>query len=254
MKRLLLASVAAVMFVPGGGVWAADMAVKAPPAPYVAPTFNWTGFYIGGNVGGGWLTAPVTDNFTGVNVGTPSQGAFIGGGQVGYNWQFSPYGVFGVEGFFDGVADNNNNNSITFLGLDGHTFQASASTNWVATAAARLGVTSPVWDRWLLYVKGGGGWIQTQGSLGDLTTGASISNSQTHGGWVFGVGLEYAFAPNWTAKVEWQYLGLEDFSVGPGIVGDAIRIENGSVNTLTFGINYLFNYGYGAPAPVVSRY
>ena len=69
------------------------------------------------------------------------------------------------------------------------------------------------------------------------------------------VGIEYAFAPNWTGKVEGQYLGLNDFTVGPGVLGDSLRVRSASVNTLTFGINYLFNWGAGYPAPpVVGRY
>jgi outer membrane immunogenic protein len=253
MKRLLLASVAAMMFVPGGGVRAADMAVKAPPPPVAPPTFSWTGFYIGGNVGGGWINAPLTDNLTGLDVGTPGAGSFIGGGQVGFNWQFSPYWVFGIEGFFDGVS-NNNNGTATFVGLNGDTLQATAATNWAATATARFGVTSPYLDHWLLYFKGGGGWIQTQGSLTDLNTGASISNNDTHGGWVAGVGLEWALTQNVTARVEYQYIGLSNFSVGPGLVGDSIRVENASFSTATFGLNYLFNWGLPAAPPVVSRY
>jgi len=253
MKRLLLASVAAVMLVPGGGVRAADLAVKAPPPPPPPPAFSWTGFYVGGNVGGGWATVPITNTFTG-NEGTGGNGSFIGGGQVGFNWQFSPWGVFGGEFFIDAVS-NNNNNSITFLGLNGNTFQASASPNWIATATGRLGVTGPAWDHWLLYVKGGGGWINTDAALTNLNTGGSVSVSNTRDGWVFGVGIEYAFAPNWTAKVEWQYLGLNDFNVGPGVVGESFAVQNASINTLTFGLNYLFSWGgYQAPPPVVSRY
>jgi outer membrane immunogenic protein len=255
MKRLLLASVAAAMFVPGGGVWAADMAVKAPPPPPPPPpAFSWTGFYIGGNVGAGWARAPLTDNFTGLEVGPADSGAtFIGGGQIGFNYQFSPWTVFGAEWFFDGVS-NNNNGSATFIGVNGNTLQATASANWVMTATARFGVTTPQLPNWLLYWKGGGGWVQTQGSVADLNTGASISSSDTHGGWVAGIGLEWAFSPNWTAKVEYQYLGLEDFTVGPGIVGDSVRVHDASISTATFGINYLFNWGLPAGPPVVSRY
>jgi outer membrane immunogenic protein len=255
MRRLLLASVAAVMFLPGGGVRAADMAVKAPPPPPIAPAFSWTGFYIGGNVGAGWSRAPITDNFTGLEVGPADSGTtFIGGGQLGFNYQFSPFWVIGAEWFFDGVS-NNNNATATFLGVNGNTLQATASANWVTTATARLGVTTPYLDHWMLYFKGGGGWIQTQGSLTDLNTGGSISSSDTHGGWVAGVGMEWAFSQNWTARIDYQYLGLEDFTLGPGIVGDSIRVHDASISTWTFGINYLFNWGFQAPPPpVVGRY
>jgi outer membrane immunogenic protein len=256
MKRLLLASVAAVMIIPGGSVWAADMAVKAPPPPPPPPpSFSWTGFYIGGNVGAGWARAPITDQFTGLEVGPADSGAaFIGGGQVGFNYQFSPYWVFGIDWFFDGVS-NNNSGSATFLGVNGNTLTATASANWITTATGRIGVTTPYLDHWLLYWKGGWGWVNTQGTLTDLNTGGSISNSDTREGWVAGIGMEWAFSPNWTAKIEYQYLGLDNFDVGPGVFGDAIRVHDASISTWTFGINYLFNWG-GFPAgpPVVSRY
>jgi outer membrane immunogenic protein len=254
MKRLLLASVAALMLIPGGAR-AADMAVKAPPpAPPPPPAFSWTGFYVGGNVGGAWITAPSVDTFAG-NIGSvEGNGSFIGGGQVGFNWQFSPYWVFGAEFFMDAVS-NDNNGTITFRGLNGNTFQASAEANWIATATGRLGVTAPIWDHWLLYAKGGGGWINSQAALTNLTTGGSASTSQTRDGWVVGVGIEWAFAQNWTGKFEWQYLGLNDFSVGPGVLGDTVTVRNASVNTLTFGLNYLFSWGgFPSAPPVVSRY
>jgi outer membrane immunogenic protein len=257
MKRLLLASVAAAVIIPGGSVWAADMAVKAPPPPPPAPpAFSWTGFYIGGNVGVGEARAPFSDTFTGFEGNADSSATFIGGGQVGFNYQFSPYWVFGAEWLFDGVSNNNNGNAI-FVGPNGNALQATASANWITTATARVGVTTPYLPNWLLYWKGGGGWIQTQGTLTDLTTGGSISNTETRGGWVAGIGMEWAFSQNWTAKIEYQYLGLDNFSVGPGIIGDTIRVHDANISTWTFGINYLFNWGnWGGPPPppVVSRY
>jgi outer membrane immunogenic protein len=253
MKRLLLASVAAVTLF-SGGARAADMAVKAPPPPPPPPpAFSWTGFYVGGNVGGGWFTAPSLDTTFRGNIGSAEgNGSFIGGGQVGFNWQFSPYAVFGGEFFMDAVS-NDNSNSITFLGLNGNTFQASAQANWIATATGRLGITAPIWDHWLLYAKGGGGWLNTQAALTNLNTGGSISTSSTRDGWVVGVGIEWAFSQNWTGKIEWQRLELNDFSVGP-VLGDTLNVRNANINTLTFGINYLFSWGgYSAP-PVVGRY
>lgn len=92
MKRLLLVSAATIAFVvPGAGLRAADMAVKAPPAPaYVPPpSVNWTGFYIGGNIGGGAATETITD-VSGLTVGSLSELSFIAGGQIGYNYQFTP--------------------------------------------------------------------------------------------------------------------------------------------------------------------
>ena len=75
MKRLLLTSAAAVALVAyGTGVQAADMAVKAPPVPYIPPQFNWTGFYVGGNVGVGAVTGTVDDA---VSVATARKAAAV---------------------------------------------------------------------------------------------------------------------------------------------------------------------------------
>jgi outer membrane immunogenic protein len=230
----------------------ADLPTKAPPAPvYAPPPFSWTGFYIGGNVGGGWAQGTVTDTVTGGSFGSGTVGSFVGGGQVGFNYQ-TGYVVWGVEGFFDGVASGNNNTSNIVTGALGDQFQGSANARWVATAAGRLGFTGPGFDHWLFYAKGGGGWVAYNASIADLTNGLSASTSNTQSGWMAGGGIEWAFAPNWTARVDYQYIGLNSFSVAPVFLADRFVVNNANVQTVTFGINYLFNYG--APAPVVSRY
>src|SRR5215471_11028914 len=92
---------AALAAVPAIG---ADMATKAPPVPFYAPPpFTWTGFYIGGNVGGAWGQGTIVDTLTGASFGSGTVGAFAGGGQLGFNYQTGNL-VWGVEGFFDGIA------------------------------------------------------------------------------------------------------------------------------------------------------
>ena len=87
---------------------AADLGpAMAPGIPYVEPAFNWTGFYIGPNIGAGWENFNITDTLTGLSFGSNTRSAFIGGGQVGFNYQVSPFFVLGVEAFFDGIASNN---------------------------------------------------------------------------------------------------------------------------------------------------
>jgi outer membrane immunogenic protein len=254
MKRLLLAGVAAVAFAaPGTGLRAADMAVQAPPAPaYVPPpAYNWTGFYVGANVGGGAATAPIFDTLTGVNVGSVSELAFIGGGQIGYNYQFSPNFILGVEWFFDGIAGNNDN-SITFIApASGNFFQASAKADWVTTITGRFGYTSPVVP-WFIYTKTGWGWVQTQSTFTDLTVPASFTTTKTNGGWVSGAGIEWAFAPNWSAKLEYQYIALNSIGVANGVVLDQFNVDKPNIQMVTLGINYLFNWS--PPSPVVTRY
>jgi hypothetical protein len=75
--------------------------------------YNWNGFYIGGNLGGAWTNGALTDNVTGVSLGGGNQSGFIGGGQIGYNWQFAPQWVFGVEWMFDGMDISHSGTGVT---------------------------------------------------------------------------------------------------------------------------------------------
>jgi outer membrane immunogenic protein len=243
MRRLrwMSVSVVALAACGAGSAFAADLPTKAPPAPvYAPPPFTWTGFYIGPNVGGGWGQGTVTDNATGGTFGTGERGAFAGGGQLGYNYQVGNV-VFGVEGFFDGIASGNNNTSNIVTGLAGHQFQGDANATWASTVAGRLGFTGPGFDHWLFYAKGGGGWVGSDAKISDLTNGLSVSSSSSQGGWMAGAGIEWAFAPNWTARVDYQYIGLNGFSVAPVFVADRFVVNNPNVQTVTFGINYLFH-------------
>jgi outer membrane immunogenic protein len=214
-------------------------ALAAGPAIGADLPFTWTGFYIGGNVGGGWAQGNVTDTVNGASFGSGTVGAFVGGGQVGFNYQVG-YLVLGVEGFFDGIASGNNNNSNIVAGLTGDQFQANANARWVATAAGRVGFTGPGFDHWLFYAKGGGGWVGYDASVTDVTTGIGASTSNSLSGWMAGGGIEWAFANNWTARVDYQYIGLNNFTVG-SFPADRFMVNNPNVQTVTVGINYLFH-------------
>jgi opacity protein-like surface antigen len=199
MKRFVLGSVALIAIgvsikVPAQ---AADMAVKAlPPPAYTAP-YNWSGLYLGASIGGAFSSGSA-------NVGgatwDPGATEFIGGFQAGYNWQFGNF-LVGVEGNFDWAVFGRPNIPLrTPLGA----VQASATQNWISTLAGRFGITS---DKWLYYGKVGGGWAEDRASLNP--NGTSWTGSSTVGGWVAGGGLEYAFKPNWTVKLEYDYFDCQ---------------------------------------------
>jgi outer membrane immunogenic protein len=224
---------------------AADMQVpvKAPP-PVMPLPFSWTGFYIGGNLGGAWAHADVTDSFFGLNFSNGSNnGVFIGGGQVGGNYQFNNF-VIGVEGTFDWAA--NSNNSTTGIAIpNGDIIQVTSNNTWIATVAGRLGVA---FDRVLIYAKGGGAWVGNSSfTVTDVTTGVSItgSNSNNTSGWLVGGGIEWAFANNWTVKAEYDYIGLSGRTftvpvVGPFVVGDTFTTGSNNIQMATVGVNFLF--------------
>jgi outer membrane immunogenic protein len=217
---------------------AADMRVKAPLAPPPPPPFSWTGFYIGGELGGAWANGTVTDSLFGLSVSSDHSG-FIGGPVVGFNYQASNI-VFGVEGDFDWTSLSATGNGVpTRIG----TLQASANTDWVSSLTGRIGYAA---DRALLYVKGGGGWVRNTASITNLSTGASVSASNTNSGWLIGGGLEYAFASNWSAKVEFDYLKLDSFSWNSVLFPAETFTASRNISMFKAGINYRFGWNASA--------
>src|SRR6266699_1068445 len=251
MRKLLHTTAAlSALLVTSMAANAADVYARpryAPPPPvYAPPPFSWTGFYLGGNIGGAWANRDVLDPFLGVNFNNGnSNGVFIGGGQLGYNWQIN-YFVLGIEADFDGAANNNNTGTV-FIPRVG-TIQVTSNNRWITTLAARFGVTN---GPWLFYGKAGGGWVGNEDfTVTNLTTGSSItvSNNNSNSGWLVGAGIEWAFAPNWSAKLEYDFLGLDDrtFIVPAGfLIGDTFTQNNRNIQMLKVGVNYLFNWSRG---------
>jgi len=212
------------------------------PAPFV---FSWTGFYLGGNIGGAWAHRDVTDTF-GRNFSNTSNGVFIGGGQAGFNYQIGGF-VLGIEADFDWAANNNNNDAGVLIPGVG-AIRVSASDKWITTVAARLGFAI---DRLLFYGKVGGGWVGADNfTITNVTTGASIvgGNSSSNSGFLVGGGLEYAITNNWTVKGEYDYLGLSNrtFAVpvgAPFLVGDTFTNRSRNIQMFKVGFNYLFKTG-----------
>ena len=227
-----------------GSAFAADLP-PAPPrapaafAPPVAPPFTWTGFYIGGNAGAAWTQGNVSDSL-GNSWSNAQQAVFAGGGQVGANYQFNWF-LVGIEADFDWLANNHNSSNAVATPIGA--LQFSANDRWLTTLAARFGYAA---DNWLFYVKGGGGWVGVSNpTVTNVTTGGSISvsNSNSNSGWLAGGGIEWAFAPNWTARLEYDFLGLSSQSytvTGPAFL-DTVTINNRDVQTLTVGLNFLFH-------------
>jgi outer membrane immunogenic protein len=218
----------------------------APPV-YVPPAFTWTGFYLGGNLGAAWALNTMTDTQLGLNLSNGSNnGVFIGGGQLGFNWQISNV-VLGFEWDLDGVANNNNPGNGLFIPAVG-TIQVTPNNKWLTTLAARFGVTN---GHWLFYGKAGGGWVGNDNfTVTNVTPGASItgSNRNTNSGWLVGAGIEWAFANHWSAKLEYDYLelGSQTFTVpagSPFLANDIFTVSNRNIQMVKVGINYLFNWG-----------
>src|SRR6516164_7070737 len=136
MRGYSVALLAAAAVVTSQVASAADLSPRPAPVPYVpavVPVYNWTGFYIGGNLGAAWTQIHVDDSF-GNSWNNSQQAVFAGGGQVGANYQFN-WLVVGVEADFDWPA--NTHNSTNTVSIGGHSFPLSANDRWITTLAGR---------------------------------------------------------------------------------------------------------------------
>lgn len=245
MRRIGLAVLASWALI--GGASAADMPVKAPvyKAPVVAPLYNWTGFYVGLNAGGSWGHQDNDLVTGGVTVFSNSDrlDGFIGGGQIGYNWQVNQW-VLGIEADFQGSGQKADGSFLLvptnplIANFPASSIAYTDKLEWFGTVRGRVGYA---FDRWLPYVTGG--WAYGHGSISGSSTGGIVttfSGSNTYSGWTLGGGLEWAFMDHWSAKAEYLYI---DFGDGPTIaVTPALSIVSGRMtdNIARLGINYKF--------------
>ena len=195
MKKFLLSGVAALGLIAAGAASAADLPSRKGPvvAPVYVPVFTWTGFYVGANAGYAWGNV----NANGANVGRVGDlDGFIGGGQVGYNYQMGQF-VIGAEADFQGADLTSGNN----LGL------VRVKTEYFGTVRARVGVA---FDRFMPYITGGWAYGNVKTSIPAL----AFSSDRTHtGGYAIGGGLEYAFTNNLIGGVEYLYVDLGEKNI-----------------------------------------
>jgi outer membrane immunogenic protein len=237
MKKILLATVALVALGATAPALAADLAARPyTKAPAYAPTpiYNWTGFYIGGHIGGA---------FAGDNSLNGDDGRFLGGIQGGADYQFMNNLVIGGEVQYSWMNSNNNGRLFPLGTL------VTSNSDQLGSVTGRLGYS---FGPTLLYAKGGYAW--KDGDHLNATVGgvpvAFTTNGDHKDGYTVGAGLEYMFAPNWSAKIEYQYynFGSTTFTTGPAdIIGTRFRDDE---NTVKAGINYRFNWAN----PVVAKY
>ena len=217
MRRSLIGALGALIIGAGiASVGAADMAPNARPV-LADP---WTGFYLGADMANvsGW----------------------VGGFHLGYNYQIDGL-VFGAEGNFD-WADTRNN-------LCGAAEFCSAEPEWFATLVGRVGSTiGPA----LFYVNGGLAW--SRDTVTNLFAGETYLGSQIRPGWTAGVGIEYLFSKNWSARVEYDYM---NFGERPVMISDSLGSSlpqdiRQTMQLIKVGFDYRFNgSGLGADIPVM---
>jgi outer membrane immunogenic protein len=230
MKKCLLALLLSSALVPAAAM-AADMPVKAPPMAPLPPAISWTGFYIGGNVGGAWSNTDATDQ-NGRNFFSDTVAGVVGGGQIGYNWQINNW-LIGVEGDFNGSSQRESGAIIDPL-TGAAVADAEAKVQWFATARGRLGyVNGP----WLIYATGGAAWVNFEASVNVPGIG-SVSDETTRSGWTVGGGVEWMFLPKWSAKLEYLFIDVGDRTFDDGN-GNNMNVKL-QENVVRVGLNYHF--------------
>lgn len=230
---------------------AADLGGRYEPEPAFVPTvapepfWNWTGLYLGGNIGYGFSgidgdllrqTAPASSNI-GALKGFDTDGV-IGGLQAGYNWQ-REHMVLGLETDFQ-FTDMSDSARGVYVPSAAYSGAAKADLDWYGTVRARLGYAQ---GQALYYVTGGLAYgavdlsQYVSGPAGDVR----FSDDKTKVGYTVGAGIEYAFDPHWSTRLEYQYVDLGDARLNGGVGGEAYTSKYDlDFHTVRVGLNYKF--------------
>jgi outer membrane immunogenic protein len=220
-----------------------------PVTPAIAQNYDWTGIYLGGQVGAQWLKSKSSVNYPTALVSgstTFSDTSFMGGGQVGFNWQ--PAGmplVLGIEGDVIGTS-HDKSDVIVRVGID-H-FDGRSELDIQGSIRGRVGWAV---NRALLYATGGVGFgdgkattIATRDGVGS----ADFSKSKTLVGWTVGGGIEYAlpFFSHWTLRLEYRYADLGEINVSspgmtfPAVAGPWTAKADFRTHNAILGVNFKF--------------
>jgi outer membrane immunogenic protein len=231
MKKMIVYALALAVLGTNSGL-AADLGrpyAKAPPSPPPyspgAQIYNWTGFYIGGHLGG---------SFGGSSSFFRNDTRFLGGLQVGGDYQFAPNWVIGIEGQYSWLPGK-------ARALHFDSFDLTRDRKALGSVTGRLGYT---WGPTLLYVKGGYAYQDTTYRVASLGGPIGVTlDGNKKSGYTVGAGLEYLFTPNWSSKIEYQYynFGRARFiGASPTGLVTAGSFDN-NVHSVKVGLNYRFN-------------
>ena len=194
--------------------------------------------------------AAYSDTFGSAFSGSRHDRPVSGRRQVGVNYQFWGGVVVGAEAMFDWLPNTRTRSTQLAAGLRLVIRPRSTLNNrWLTTATGKLGYA---WDRVLVYGKGGGAWVGASANLdyGQWGTGCGSATSSTANfGWTAGFGVEWAFAGSWSARAEYDFIGLENQTLTVALPaspfgGDLINVNNRNINMFTAGLNYKFGGGW----------
>jgi len=265
MKTILAAAAGIATIIAAQPAAAADMPAKSGNSPPVVSSYTWTGVYIGGNIGGAWAShdfrlAP-NDQVISAGFGQfvsasaradLSRASFVGGGQIGLNWQFAPHVVVGIEADANWGAFSKsravsiiNGPGARIIPLNNPQTMNEATMDFFTTVRARVGYAE---NNWLLFATAGLATTkiksQTNFSVQQAPFWVEISReegavSKTRSGWTAGAGMEYLFTRNWSAKAEYLYIdfGTLTYNLAPFV--DTLSVQT-RLHILRAGLNYKF--------------
>jgi outer membrane immunogenic protein len=224
MKKLLLSSVA---------VAAITLAVDGPAKAAPPAAYNWTGCYVGGNVGGGWARK----QFTPGTIGTTAEGSaalsdFLAGGQFGCDVQSGMW-IFGAQGMFDWT---NMSGKDPFFGGKAY----STRVPWFGTATGRIGYLAG--PDLMVFIKGGAAFARDEHKLIESPSFIDATAHVTRRGWTFGGGADWRFNQNWSVTIEYGYMGFGTDTVafqGIGFSNFSERVGQ-HMQVVLVGLNYRF--------------
>lgn len=253
---------------------AADLAARPyTKAPVMEPIYNWTGFYIGGNVGYSWGRSSDTSTLTNgagavlfTSADRANMDGVIGGGQIGYNWQVQSW-VWGLEADIQGSGQKGSRAYLCPTGVCTPPFGVLAvfpgpavpvsleqKLEWFGTVRGRVGVLAT--PQVLFYATGGLAYGEVKNTATIGLVPVTFSNSDTRVGYTVGAGVEGVIGGNWTAKLEYLWVDLGrtsgSFATTLGALGGGVLASNYSSritdNIVRVGVNYKFG------GPVVAKY
>ena len=258
MRPITIGAVATFVLFTATAAHAADIARPVYKAPHIPPAFafhNWSGFYVGGQAGGAfsesdWATDATLNGLFINNV--HSKDNWVAGGQVGLRGQWGNW-VLGVEGMWSATDLQTNHVSGTLDNLGFPNRFRGTDIDQIYSVTGQLGYA---WDRWLAYVKGGWAGASVELSTLNANSGVTSSVSGNANGWTIGGGAEYAFAPNWSFAIEYNYydltMGDKTTTQTNGVAANYIDFD-AQIHTVMARVNYTFNWDK-APGPVMARY
>jgi outer membrane immunogenic protein len=224
MRKLLIGG--AMSLIATSGTLAADLQARAPVV--VAPVWSWTGFYIGGSLGSGWLkeTDSATALIAGVGIASASattdSTGLVGGGHVGFNWQ-AGYFVFGAEADINGSEQRSSTTASCAAAACAGIISSVTTAHQIESFETVRGRVGLAFERWLVYVTGGFA-LQTVNNNISVNAGGVATplsgSSATQSGYVVGAGVETAlWGTNWIGGVEYLYLDSGTFATAAASLG-----------------------------------